>query len=492
MSTPQLIVHLAFGDDPLTPNASASWEDVSGYVSGNDEHMTHRGRNHERDENEAGTAIVVLRNTDRRFDPNNSSGPYLGDIKPMVKIRIGALWPSGTLDIYWMFHGYVESWHPDYTGGSVSTCTLECVDAFKYFGLADVHTPANRPAEDSDDRISYILDSWVFWPASERNIAAIGIPLAEMPLDGSALRLIQDRTRAERGSFFISKFGSFTFEDRSRRDTATPEDVWGDAADGSELPYSSVSIRYDDSDIFNRIEVTRAGGIKQTMNDVASQGDYFIRTFSSTGLPYASDADALTAAETMLHRYKGARTRLDRMVIDPGVRDTWIPVLSRELSEMITVKRSTLVDGHTTTLDGHIEAITWHITKGLWECTWQLSPHFAAPTLGSGTLNTTDDWKVPTLLNSWVDFGGANPPAGYRKEGDWIALRGLVKNGTLTSPILQLPVGYRPPFPMRFAVPSGTATAQAYAAINGDVGLVSGTGGSSTSVDLGPIRFRVN
>jgi len=485
MSTPALQVFLAFGDDPLTPTASATWEDVSAYVSGNDDHMIHRGRNHERDENEAGTAIVVLRNTDRRFDPNNSSGPYLGDIKPMVKIKIAALWLGVS---YWIFHGYVESWHPDYPGGSVSTCTLECVDAFKYFGLADVHTPDNRAAEDSDDRISYILDSWVFWPASERNIAAIGIPLAEMPLDGSALRLIQDITRAERGSFYMSKFGTFTFEDRSLRDTATPADVWGDAADGSELPYSSVSIRYDDSDIYNRIEVTRAGGIKQTVEDFGSQGDYFIRTFSSTGLPYATDADALTAAETMLHRYKDARTRLDRMVIDPGVRDTWIPVFMRELSDMITVKRSTLVDGHTTELDGHIEAITWHITKGEWICTWQLSPHFTAPTLGSGTLNTDDDWKVPTLLNSWVNYGAPEPDAGYRKEGDWVYLRGYVKNGSLSVPIYTLPVGYRPPGDARVAVITSTGAGSLLVQNDGDVILVSGGTGY---VDLSPMRFRV-
>jgi hypothetical protein len=181
------------------------------------------------------------------------------------------------------------------------------------------------------------------------------------------------------------------------------------------------------------------------------------------------------------------------MVIDPGVRDTWIPVFMRELSDMITVKRSTLIDGHTTELDGHIEAITWHITKGEWICTWQLSPHFAAPTLGSGTLNTTDDWKVPTLLNSWVNVGtGANPPAGYRKEGEWVALRGIVKDGaTLTSVIMQLPAGYRPHFTVRFVVASGSAYVQAYVAVNGDVGLVTGTGGSTSSVDLGAIRFRV-
>jgi len=498
MSTPALVVRLAFGQPPLTSHGAAVWTDVSQFVEGSDgiEHMIHRGRNHERDENEAGTAIIVLNNKDRYFDRNNSANiaPYAGNIEPMTKIKIGARWPATGPDIYWMFNGYVESWHPEYPGGTVSTCTLECVDAFKYLGLNDVHTTSNRQVERAVYRIEYIFDSWVYWPAGDRALAVGDVDLAEMPLEGSALALINQITRTERGSFYMSKTGNATFEDRSWRDTATSLATWGGAANGSELPYSSVSIRYDDSDIFNRIEVTRAGGIKQTVNDAGSQTDYFIRTFSSTGLPYVNDAAALTAAETILHRYKDARTRLDRMVIDPGVRDTWLPVLERELSDMITVKRPTLIDGHTTTLDGHIEAITWHITKGMWQCTWQLSPHFAAPTLGWGTMNTTDDWKVPTLLNSWVNVGtGTNPPAGYRKEGDWIYLRGLVKDGaTLTSVILQLPVGYRPAFNARFTVPSGSASAQAYVTPAGDVALITGTGGSTASVELGPIRFKVN
>lgn len=491
-----MVVQLAFGSAPLTANASATWVDVSAFVdmSAGRDHLIHRGRNHERDENEAGTAIVVLRNTNREFDPNNSSGPYLGNIQPMVKIRIGAEW-SGTT--YWMFHGYVESWQPEYPGGTVSTCTLECVDAFKYFGLSDVRLADNRPQEVSGDRISYVLDSWVFWPASERAIALGDVDVAEMPLEDSALGIIQSVTRAERGSFYISRNGTFTFEDRSWRDTATPVGVWGDAADGSELPYASVSIRYDDSDIFNRIEVTRRGGIVQTVEDFGSQTDYFIRTFSSSGLPYVTDADALQAAETMLHRYKDARTRLDRMVIDPGVRDTWIPVLERDLSDMITVKRSTLVDGHTTELDAHIEAIAWHISKGMWICTWQLSPHFGAPTLGSGTLNTTDDWidvaSGVGFLNGWHNFGGTNAPAAYRREGEWVYLRGLVTGGTpgtSAGTMFHLPTGYRPPYTVFLPVMSSGVLGEVH--VRGYTqGYVIAVSGSTVYFDLSAIRFRV-
>lgn len=484
MSTPALVVEIAFSDPPLTPNASATWTDVSAWVEGSEgiEQYIHRGRNHERDENEAGTAIIVLRNTNREFDPINSTGDYRTDLLPMTKIRIGALWAGTT---YWMFYGYIESMHPEYPGGTVSTCTLECVDAFKYFGLVDIYTYGNRPQEVSDDRISGALDA-VSWPAAERILAPGVIDVAEMQLNDSALNIIQQITRAERGSFFISKNGNAIFQDRYMRDVATSLATWGDAADGSELPYASASFRYDDSDIFNRIEVTRNGGIKQTVNHTVSQTAYFIRTFTSSGLPYVDDAAALEAAETLLHRYKDAWGRPDRMVIDPGVRDTWIPVLSRELSDLITVKRRTLIDGFTLEMDAHIEAITWRIRKGLWRCTWQLSPHFTG-SLVAGTLNTTDDWLVPTFLNGWTDYSAAQA-VGYRKEGEWVYLRGRVKDGTIPLRVFTLPVGYRPAVASRFTVDSDEAFGSV---LVNTIGQVTITVGVNTSVYLDGISFRV-
>lgn len=47
--------------------------------------------------------------------------------------------------------------------------------------------------------------------------------------------------------------------------------------------------------------------------------------------------------------------------------------------------------------------------------------------------------------NSWVDFGGAFPTAQYRKVGDVVSIRGLVKSGASNTTIFTLPVGFRPP-----------------------------------------------
>lgn len=49
------------------------------------------------------------------------------------------------------------------------------------------------------------------------------------------------------------------------------------------------------------------------------------------------------------------------------------------------------------------------------------------------------------FLNSWVDYGGAFNVMQYRKIGDVVYLRGLIKNGTSGQKAFTLPVGHRPP-----------------------------------------------
>jgi|KBSMisStaDraftv2_1062788.scaffolds.fasta_scaffold780071_1 hypothetical protein len=54
-------------------------------------------------------------------------------------------------------------------------------------------------------------------------------------------------------------------------------------------------------------------------------------------------------------------------------------------------------------------------------------------------------WNTATLVNSWVAFSAGNPPLQYRKIGDTVQLRGLIKGGASGPTITTLPAGYRPP-----------------------------------------------
>lgn len=69
---------------------------------------------------------------------------------------------------------------------------------------------------------------------------------------------------------------------------------------------------------------------------------------------------------------------------------------------------------------------------------------------GPGGLTYTP-WTALPLASGWVDFGGGNQPAQYRKVGDDVQLRGLVKRTStsvaagVASDIGNLPAGFRAP-----------------------------------------------
>lgn len=90
-------------------------------------------------------------------------------------------------------------------------------------------------------------------------------------------------------------------------------------------------------------------------------------------------------------------------------------------------------------------------------------------------------WTAPTLLNSWVDYGGSYQTARYRKRLDGVVeLDGMVKNGSSTSAtIMTLPVGYRPAAYQIFPVWSNTAVARLDVRSDGTVFMAGGTGSTS-------------
>lgn len=69
-------------------------------------------------------------------------------------------------------------------------------------------------------------------------------------------------------------------------------------------------------------------------------------------------------------------------------------------------------------------------------------------------------WTAPALSGTWVNYGSSNEVAGYRRIGDLVYLRGLIKSGTIATTAFTLPAGYRPAADLIFAVASNSAYGQ--------------------------------
>jgi hypothetical protein len=98
-------------------------------------------------------------------------------------------------------------------------------------------------------------------------------------------------------------------------------------------------------------------------------------------------------------------------------------------------------------------------------------------------------WTPVSYANSWVDFD-VNHPVQYRKEGDRVWLRGLMKLGTVGLASFTLPAGFRPAQEETFAVVANGALGAVTVNLSGTVVTQSGT--SNVYVYLAGISFSVS
>jgi hypothetical protein len=104
-------------------------------------------------------------------------------------------------------------------------------------------------------------------------------------------------------------------------------------------------------------------------------------------------------------------------------------------------------------------------------------------------LKVQQAWQVPTLLNSWVNYGSPFETVGYMKdEFGFVHLKGIVSTGSSDTVLFTLPVGYRTSLfqyhPNVLASGTGTVEIQP----NGNVKLVVA---SSTLTSIDGITFKV-
>jgi hypothetical protein len=78
-------------------------------------------------------------------------------------------------------------------------------------------------------------------------------------------------------------------------------------------------------------------------------------------------------------------------------------------------------------------------------------------------------WVAPTLLNSWANFGAPHQVAQYRKIGDMVYCRGLIRLGTFGSAAFTLPAGFRPPASVIFTSADNATPGEVTVDVSGNV-----------------------
>ena len=275
-----------------------------------------RGKSDELDLYTAGNASITLHNDDRHFDPFYADGPYFTQIVPRKEVAIET---NGIRQ----FTGFIDDWDLQYQLGQKSFATVSAVDGFLKLAATELDQFTNVE-EKSGLRVLTVLDrTEVAWPTGRRNIeeGRRTLQADTVPESTNALSYLQLIASSETGQIFISRDGSLVFQDRI---VAPPLDdilIFSDGTDttttdATYVSYSDIQVVYGSENLYNRITVTRAGGLPQTADSPDSQALYGIQALSLDGLLITNDDEAAGLAFALLGVYDEPDLRITSVEVN--------------------------------------------------------------------------------------------------------------------------------------------------------------------------------
>jgi hypothetical protein len=278
-----------------------------------------RGRDLQTDTYTAGSATVKILDPNGDFNPQNTSSPIYGYLKPLRKIQITATYAGTT---HYLFSGYTSEYRYTYpTGQEIGYVTVASYDAFKIFNLAAISTVADASStQDTGTRINRIL-SQLEWPNSMRNIdTGDTLCSADSGQPRVALAAIRATEFSELGAFYMSPDGNAIFKSRSSTIESIDDAPTVFNQTGG-IPYANIKFAFDDKLIINQANITRYGGTVQSYTATDSVDTYFLHSTSANNLPIATDAEAYNLATAYVNSRKDTTIRIDSMTLDLSTPD---------------------------------------------------------------------------------------------------------------------------------------------------------------------------
>jgi len=333
-----------------------------------------RGRSRDTDSFFAGSCSVRLLNNARKYENTNTSSPYYPGIEPLITLHVDATTNGGSTyeDLY---VGFVTDINLTYPDRNNSFADFVANDGFMKIANTQL-IDASFSSTDSGTLIGNVLDNANVKFGAGRSIeTGISTMQSLSGISENTLSVLQNIERSENGLLFMAKNGQLTFKSRHTTFPSTPDATFSD--DGSDVPYLRVDYINDDNEIYNIISLERLTGTTQTVQDVASQGKYLIRTLSRSGLYNNSDSDVLDAANFLLGKYSSALIRFDNLIVDltEATTGNQNAILSREVGDVIQVELTPPGSGspaQITSLEV-IDSISYNITPDIFSCSYKLS-----------------------------------------------------------------------------------------------------------------------
>ena len=431
---PTLEVLIAWVDPPYVE--LEGWQDMTSLLRTRTPVRIRRGRDIDLDEFTAGTCSFELDNTDRRFDPSYTAGPWHGYLTPNRRVRVNATWNGIT---YPLFTGYLDGLEQHYErGDNDASVTVRASDAFRLLASRDFETAWPLILDQTDgssdlDANNRLADPWLDLPTERsgarifRILDHVGLPvsagdfdpgasvvIADQPTDEKVLAYCQRVARTEFGRFYVAADGyAPTFRDRHAHRNLTwmseTQATFSDQA-GTSYPYRDLS--FDPADtrmVRNSIVRGRADTAPVVRRDRDSIGLYTQLEDDGSDLLFRDMQDAYDQASYLLERYHEPSTRIRSLSLKPRRKPAtlWPAALGYEIGTRVAVERTPMQTGNVFRQVAHVEQVEHLIDleRKDWSTSWSLSP---ADTGLWFRLDQTD-----TDPDGWTIFADRNLSGNY-------------------------------------------------------------------------------
>lgn len=303
-----------------------------------------RGRDRQFDTYLSGTCTIELIDLNGDWNPNNSDGPYFGELKSGRQVRVSATYEN---ELQLLFSGYVRNYRWRFNKElNANLVTINASDGFRILDRGTITTVnGSSDGDTAAERINQILDE-AKWPPTLRNISDGGVLVQANPTDRrSPLAALQQVETTELGALFMETDGALTFKTREQQffDSLAAPTVFTDDPSpvGPVVTYTGVEIALDDDEIINFVSAERIGGTVQEIENAESVNEFFTRSRSYTELLHQNDLGALSLANVVVSNRSQPTLEIRSVTLEMLSDDTQrlTAGLSLQIGDPIVVER---------------------------------------------------------------------------------------------------------------------------------------------------------
>ena len=344
---------------------SSSWTSVT--ISDVLEINIRRGRKQYDVLYQAGTSGIIFNNQSGDYDPDNASGPYAGDLKAGLLMRVQATWSSTAYTIY---QGYLES--SQVNQGFYPTVTMNFVDGIGF--IADAQAPilaSLQFEETAATRVGRMLD-YAGWSATARSLT--GTTTLQKTVQGkSALEMISQCVNAIAGRFYISKSGVATLVPLADKFSRPTQLLFSDQGDAYSVEYRGLVTDPGTYYVVNQAIVDRGASavVTSTYNPSKTSYGLISKRFDA---PILNETSATNLALYESRQQATPATYAAQVDFSALYLSVLYPdFLNCEIGDQVSVKRRTY-DNRLLQYNSVIEGMTHRINSDDWIVSFYTSP----------------------------------------------------------------------------------------------------------------------